>query len=772
MKKNVLSLACLLFFSLTSLRVDAQLDTSLVSLDNPLSCGIGSQVRLLAGQAPNYQWLRNGSSIPGATSRQYNANSSGTYRVRVWDGLGNIDSSRNLQVLIVPNPSVGFSVNQSAQCFSGNYFQFSNTSTISQGTMTYTWYYGDGSFQLATNGAHTYAATGAYRVKLVATSNYGCVTSDSTTITVNSPPVVAFSVNNAAQCINANQFFFTNTTTGPNTPLTYLWNFGDGTTTSAPQPAYQYNQAGVFLVKLIATTQVGCKDSISQAVTVYPKPTVTYTVNNNRQCGTNNFFQFTNLSTISSGTLTHTWSFGDGVTSGVFSPSHSYQNPSSYSVKLIETSDKGCMDSLSLPMIVDPSPTALFSVNQTTACFQGHRFTFTNQSSVSAGNLQYFWDFGDGVGSSTSPNPSYSYLQAGTYRVTLLVSTANNCTAAYSINLFVNPTPSGSILSPSRTVICDGSFIQLTATPSSNYQWYRNGVAISGATAPTLNATEPGTYHVVFTNGFNCSSSPSNAIILTKVYPPAPAFVFDRSCALLPITFTNTSLVANSLPVAYSWDFGDGSPTGIQASPVYTYSNPGTYIVKLTITPTQCTELARSTQQILAIEPQIASIQYAPVNAVAGRDLQLQAREFSGASYQWSPTTGLNRSTISNPIFNHSDSVRYQINIVTAAGCRITDTLLVRIFAEKKIFVPDYFTPNGDGKNDRIAPFLVGVTKLNRFRIWNRWGQLLYQAADQSGWDGYYRGVLQPMETYIWTADGLDLDGKAYNTNGTFILVR
>jgi gliding motility-associated-like protein len=230
--------------------------------------------------------------------------------------------------------------------------------------------------------------------------------------------------------------------------------------------------------------------------------------------------------------------------------------------------------------------------------------------------------------------------------------------------------------------------------------------------------------------------------------------------------------VANSLPVAYSWDFGDGSPTGIQASPVYTYSNPGTYIVKLTITPTQCTELARSTQQILAIEPQIASIQYAPVNAVAGRDLQLQAREFSGASYQWSPTTGLNRSTISNPIFNHSDSVRYQINIVTAAGCRITDTLLVRIFAEKKIFVPDYFTPNGDGKNDRIAPFLVGVTKLNRFRIWNRWGQLLYQAADQSGWDGYYRGVLQPMETYIWTADGLDLDGKAYNTNGTFILVR
>ena len=129
--------------------------------------------------------------------------------------------------------------------------------------------------------------------------------------------------------------------------------------------------------------------------------------------------------------------------------------------------------------------------------------------------------------------------------------------------------------------------------------------------------------------------------------------------------------------------------------------------------------------------------------------------------------------SISNPIFNHTAEQRYTITIVTPAGCRVVDTLLVRIFSEKKIYMPDYFTPNNDGKNDRILPLLVGVNKLTRFRIWNRWGQLVYQTQKQGeGWDGIYQGVKQPMETYLWMAEGLDIDGKIISASGSFILVR
>ena len=748
------------------------LDTSITALDPTLSCGTGSQVRLTAGVAQTYQWVRNGVAIPGATARQFSASISGAYRVRVGDGLGNLDSSRVVDVFIVPYPNASFTVNQNAQCLVGNNFQFSNTSLISQGTATYTWYYGDGSFQLSTNGSHAYANAGTYSVKLVATSNYGCVDSIRATVSVNIPPVAGFTTNLNAQCINGNQFFFTNTSTSPNSPMTYRWEFGDGSTSTQVNTSYQYSQHGIFPVKLVTTSQAGCKDSVIQNITVHPKPVVAFTVNNNQQCQTGNFFQYTNNSTIASGTMSHFWSFGDGVTSGLFSPSHSYLNAGSYPVKLIETSDMGCKDSLSINAKVDPSPTALFTVNKTIDCFAEHQFVFSNTTSLSSGTFTSQWDFGDGVGTSTVLNPSYRYQQPGTYRVTLTTRTNSNCTATYSLNLFLNATPTGSILPVTDTVICEGSFIELRATPSTFYQWYRNGVMISGATAVTYNATEPGIYHVVFRNTANCSSLSTNTVTLTKVFQPAPDFRFDRSCADLATTFTNTSDVASSLPVTYNWNFGDGG-SSTAFSPSHIYDSVGTFMVKLLVTPTKCPQLARFIQKQIIVQASPANMKYPPVNAVAGRDLKLQAREFSGATYQWSPSIGLSRISVADPIFNHTAEQQYLINIITAAGCQVTDTLLVRIFVEKKIYVPDYFTPNNDGKNDKMMPLLVGITRLTNFRIWNRWGQLVYQTQKQGeGWDGIYQGVKQPMETYLWIAEGLDIDGKIISATGSFILVR
>ena len=750
----------------------ALLDTSITALDPTLSCGAGSLVRLTAGVAQTYQWVRNGVAIPGATARLFSASISGAYRVRVGDGLGNIDSSRIIDVLIVPFPSASFTVNQSAQCLVGNTFQFANTSTISQGTATYTWYYGDGSFQLSTNGSHSYANAGAYSVKLVATSNYGCVDSVRTNISVNLPPVAAFTSNANSQCLNGNQFFFTNGSSSPNSPMTYRWEFGDGSTSTQINASYQYVQHGTFPVKLVTTSQAGCKDSVTQNITVHPKPIIAFTVNNNQQCQTGNFFQYTNNSTVATGTMSHFWTFGDGVSSGVYSPSHSYINPGVYTVKLLEISDKGCKDSLIVSARVDPSPVALFTVNKTIDCFAEHQFVFTNTTSLSSGTFTSQWDFGDGVGTSTAVNPTYRYQQPGTYRVTLTTRTNSNCTATYSLNLFLNATPTGSILPVTDTVICEGSFIELRATPSTFYQWYRNGVMISGATSVTYNATEPGVYHVVFRNTANCSSVSTNVVTLTKVYQPTPDFRYDRSCAELATTFTNTSDVSASLPVTYNWNFGDGG-TSTVFSPSHIYDTVGTFMVKLIVTPTKCPQLARFVQKQIIVEASPENLKYPSVNAVAGRDLQLQAREFSGASYQWSPAIGLNRTSVATPIFNHSSEQQYLINIITSAGCQVTDTLLVRIFVERKIYVPDYFTPNNDGKNDKIIPLLVGISKLTSFRIWNRWGQLVYQTQKQGeGWDGIYQGVKQPMETYIWIAEGLDLDGKIIRANGSFIIVR
>lgn len=748
------------------------IDTSIIALDPILSCGSGSQVRLLAGVAQTYQWVRNGIAIPGATNRQFTASISGAYRVRVGDGLGNLDSSRIIDVLIVPYPSTSFTVNQVAQCLVGNSFQFTNSTTISQGTATYTWYYGDGSYQLSTNGSHSYSTAGTYSVKLVATSNYGCVDSARLTVATQLPPNVDFSINSQAQCLNSNQFFFTNNSSVQSGSLTFRWDFGDGGGSTATQPAYTYNNAGNYVVKLIATTNGGCRDSVARATIVHPKPIVFYTVNSNEQCRQGNYFQFTNNSSVSSGSNSYFWDFGDGFISGITSPFHSYSNPGVYPVSLLAVSNNGCRDSITMNMTVRPSPIALFSVNTITQCFIDHQYNFNNQSTVSSGAIQYYWEFGDGLGTSSIQNPSYRYQNPGTYRVTLRATTNFNCVADYSLNLYLNPTPTGYIQTPTDTIICEGSFIRLQASPAQYYQWYLNNQLISGATASTYNATQPGVYKVLLQNNFGCSSLSSNSVTLTKTFKPSADFIFDRTCAKYSTSFTNLSSFQNSLPVLFNWNFGDSIQSSL-ISPSHTYFSAGSYLVELSVKPINCPHLQHSIIKTILIQEGPSNLRNPSVNAIAGKDIQLQSRTFSGATYRWSPANGLSNSSIANPIYNGASEQEYLINITTQAGCPVVDTLLVRSFPEREIYVPDYFTPNGDGKNDILFPFLVGVTHFKSFRVWNKWGELVFQTSTSGiGWDGIFRGVAQPLGSYLWIAEGLDIYGKPIQRNGTVLLIR
>jgi gliding motility-associated-like protein len=116
--------------------------------------------------------------------------------------------------------------------------------------------------------------------------------------------------------------------------------------------------------------------------------------------------------------------------------------------------------------------------------------------------------------------------------------------------------------------------------------------------------------------------------------------------------------------------------------------------------------------------------------------------------------------------------VEYVITITTPLGCVLKDTQLVRVFKEREIYVPKGFSPNRDNKNDKLIPRLVGITELLYFKVYNRWGQLLYSTGIVGeGWDGTYRGAKQPMDTYVWMAEGKDIDGNIIKRAGNFILL-
>ena len=145
-------------------------------------------------------------------------------------------------------------------------------------------------------------------------------------------------------------------------------------------------------------------------------------------------------------------------------------------------------------------------------------------------------------------------------------------------------------------------------------------------------------------------------------------------------------------------------------------------------------------------------------------------------NYSWSPSTGLNNPTIANPIVTVSaigDVVKYQVITSTIAGCSGEGYVTIRVYKGPDIYMPTGFTPNGDGKNDRFTPFPVGIKSLNYYRIFNRWGQLIFSTNRlHDGWDGKLGGADQQSGVYVWMIEGVTKDDRVITKKGTVALIR
>jgi gliding motility-associated-like protein len=171
------------------------------------------------------------------------------------------------------------------------------------------------------------------------------------------------------------------------------------------------------------------------------------------------------------------------------------------------------------------------------------------------------------------------------------------------------------------------------------------------------------------------------------------------------------------------------------------------------------------------------------VNAFAGKDTAVvvgQPLHFNatgGVSYLWSPATALNNTGIHNPtgLYDGSfDSIRYKVVVRDQANCADSAFVTIKVFrTNPQIFVPTAFTPNGDGKNDLFRPIPVGISRFDYFRVYNRWGQLVYSSTNlELGWDGKIQGRDQGSNTYVWMVKGVDFTGKEVFAKGTVTLIR
>ncbi|MEM6342586.1 MAG: PKD domain-containing protein [Bacteroidota bacterium] len=470
------------------------------------------------------------------------------------------------------------------------------------------WYFGDGDSANVQNPSHYYPNAGTYTVTLIVWDQIGCpdtlIRPDYITLT---RPVADFSMSDNSVCPGTD-IQFTDTSV-PDFPIfNYEWDFGDGITTTQTNPLHSYANPGTYTVQLIITNSRGCMDTTSQVVTVFSPPTALFSSNTPDGCQPLTV-NFSDLSTGNAGLLTNwAWDFGDGNTSNIQNPSHTFNATGVMSVSLTVTDDKGCTDTYTQNITVYPNPTVDFSADKTRGCAPD-AITFTlNQLSGNALS-SFFWDFGDG-NTSTAANPTHTYATDGTYTVNLIVTDVNGCTASFSRVDYIRLSHPEARIFYTPAVGCPGTVVDLedrsiADTTLISWQWdLDNGQTRSGQNVNFTYQT-PGLYDVslTVTNVLGCS----NQVLIpdaVRIYnPPTASFApADTSgCAPLSLQFFNQSTGGDTLIQSLVWDFGNGNSSNLP-NPSTTFINPGIYDVDLTIVDLNgCRDTASQNVQVYAI---------------------------------------------------------------------------------------------------------------------------------------------------------------------------
>ena len=387
-----------------------------------------------------------------------------------------------------------------------------------------------------------------------------------------------------------------------------------------------------------------------------------------------------------------------------------------------------------------------------------------SQELTATGGASYEWRRNNVVIAGQN-NAKLTATQTGSYNVII-----KNGACAVSANNTVEITrataPTGNI-TPSSASICQGGSKVLTATGGTSYEWKRNGITIQGQSGATITANEPGTYSVIITNG-GCSGPASNTTVITQESTPQGTII----PAISSLCESKTQVLTATGGTSYEWR-KDGEKINGQTGPTLTVNTPGIYsvIIKGGI----CTGPAANTAEVT--EAGTNGIRYADISANENVPVQLTARN-AGTHFEWSPATGLDDPSSATPMATLSKDQQYVVLISSSQGCSMIDTQFVKVspgnntISKVRVHVPTAFTPNGNNVNDRLRP-LGNIGRIDYFRVYNRWGAIVFLTnIIGDGWDGRYKGVLQPSDTYTWVLVGQMLDGQPIKLSGKTLLIQ
>ncbi len=662
---------------------------------------------------------------------------------------------------VLPNPIVDFQPTDVCELRSSEFENYTTTSYNLDTVNSYSWDFGDlvGNSVLK-NPAYAYEDMGGYDATLTATTDSGCVSSITKTVYVHGKPDVSFL--GPEVCIYSETKLSNTSSVGDGYINKLYWDFaGLEEDSMIHYPSYEFDTCGVYPVSLIAVSNFGCVDTLTQDVIVNEKPTASLTTVSDHCLGKQvNLNASSSLS--SNGAIDeYLWNYGDGFFSTGMNSFYTYSIEGTYNLSLQIKDDKGCRDTISDTVVVLGLPE--ISVLKQNLCVGNlalFSFEIDNSSDFTVSSIE--WDInGDKfVNDSTT---IYLFNSPGEYSFNLSITSDSGCVINKTDVLQIYDTPTGGFivdtvcfeeeskvisqaLPPLGSFISNWTYIFPDGTEgsTSNYNYVFDSVGV-------FNITQ-----IVETNN-GCTDT---VVQVAKVYPvPVLEFLVAdvEGCAPYCVTFESEITVENSSITSIEWDFGDGN-LSTDTNPTFCFDEEGDFTMSLTVENSLGCSVTEEKESFITVYPSPVAMFTTDWNNLSENYPTVEIINNSSIAdrIEWIFGDGETANTMGDVSHTYKNIGEYEIQQVVenAFGCTDTASKMIRVNPHSGVYIPNAITPNSSiGLNDDFFPVVYGPLRDAKFNmyIYDRWGLLIYKTDDINDyWDGKYQGDFVQKDVYVY----------------------
>lgn len=721
---------------------------------------------LSEGNDLNFTWDFGDGVTSTADTPFHSYAANGIYTVKLYtiDPFGCTDTIVKTNYIRITTPLANFSVSDTVGTCPPLVVSFTN------GSSNYTslsWDFGDGTFSQSPDPSHFYSSPGVYHAKLTVGISSGCTSVKTKTIVVRGPQGT-FTYGGLMGCNDLTVNFVAST----RDRLSFIWDFNDGNTlvTTDSLVSHTYSTLGNYVPKMILRDAGGCVVPITGLDTIRIKGvTTSFDMAPQTFCNSGSV-QFNNTSITNDGFLSYRWDFGDGHTSSIADPVHVYDTTGIYYPKLTVTTLSGCVDSLTSRMpvriVANPQAAIVQSANGCTPV----NVTFNGSLLVpDTSVVTWRWNFGNGDSSALQNPGLQTYSVAGIYNVALQVTNSSGCkdTLSTTVEAFVIPQVSAG----NDREICQGVGSTLQAVGAVTYTWNQTpGLSCYNCSNPIATPDTASIYSVTGTSAQGCTDIDSIMVLVIR-----PLQLRDSGPDTLCLGRSAPLVVSGAY--TYQWSPSTGLNSTTVSNPIATPTSTTVYTVVGTDHKNCFTDTAYIPIKVYPIPTVNAGLDKT-INVGQMTDLVPEISR-DVVNVIWSPTGSIFRNHYPAITVKPRETTEYQVLVTNEGGCRSRDLVTINVICNgANVFIPNTFSPNGDGMNDVFYARGTGLFSVKTARVYNRWGEIVYernnfQSDDVSaGWDGTYKGVKLSPDVYVYTIDILCDNNTVLPFKGNIALIK